>query len=152
MFCILVDSGPLIAYYNIGDAWHERVKTQFGSSTCQFVTSAACIAETMWMLSSDVRVQNEFLLDLASGIYRVESLLEEDYSRIAALNLKYKDMPADFADLSIVALAERLQIDKVLSLDQDFDIYRRFGNKPFHRVALPGGKSAGKGLRRPKGS
>lgn len=88
----------------------------------------------MWALKSDVRVQNEFLLDLAKGLYTVEPLLEKDYARIAALNLKYKDLPADFADLSVVAIAERLGIETIFSLDEDFDIYRRFGNRAFRRA------------------
>lgn len=136
MSLALVDSGPLIAYYNQGDEWHETIKLQVEASTWQFVTTSSCVTEVMWALSSDVRVQNEFLADLSIGLYRVESLILKDYVRIAELNLKYSDMPSDFADLTIVAIAERLDIKAILSLDGDFNIYRRFGTKPFDRTSF----------------
>ncbi|GDX74329.1 hypothetical protein LBMAG40_09860 [Cyanobium sp.] len=46
-------------------------------------------------------------------------------------------MPGDFADLTLVTLSERLEIAEILSLDSDFDGYRRFRREPFRRVSLP---------------
>jgi uncharacterized protein len=45
----------------------------------------------------------------------------------------YRDLPADFADASLVALAERRGIYDVISVDDDFTVYstaarRRFRN------------------------
>jgi len=36
-----------------------------------------------------------------------------------------------------VTLSERLEIAEILTLERDFDVYRRFRRQPFHRVALP---------------
>jgi predicted nucleic acid-binding protein len=47
-----------------------------------------------------------------------------DFIRIAELNAQYADLPADFADLSLVALAERLMIGDIASPDKEFDIYK----------------------------
>ena len=55
---------------------------------------------------------------------------------IAELNQRYADLPGDFADLTLVTLSERLDIAEILSLDSDFDVYRRFRREPFRRVAL----------------
>ncbi len=38
--------------------------------------------------------------------------------------------------LSLVVLSERLNIAAILSLDSDFDVYRRFRRQPFQRVPL----------------
>lgn len=38
--------------------------------------------------------------------------------------VKYSDLPMGFADASIVAVCERLDIRKVASIDRDFAIYR----------------------------
>jgi uncharacterized protein len=35
-----------------------------------------------------------------------------------------------------VTLSERLDIADILSLDSDFDVYRRFRRQPFRRVPL----------------
>jgi predicted nucleic acid-binding protein len=54
-----------------------------------------------------------------------------DLPRIVALLEKYHDMPADFADVSLVAMAERLNLLQLASIDRDFDRYRAFGRRAF---------------------
>jgi hypothetical protein len=45
---------------------------------------------------------------------------------------KYADRPMDFADATLVALAEDLSADQVFTLDRlDFSIYRVHGTRPF---------------------
>jgi len=36
-----------------------------------------------------------------------------------------------------VTLSERLEIAEILTLERDFDVYRRFRRRSFRRVALP---------------
>ena len=91
----------------------------------------------MWLLASDSRVQNDFLLDLAEGVYRCEPLRQVDFLRISELNSQYADLPGDFADLTLIAISERLNIVAVATLDKDFDIYRRYRRQPFERVFRP---------------
>jgi len=73
---------------------------------------------------------------LAAGGIEAINLVPEDYTRIAELNQRYADLPADFADLTLVTISERLDVAEILSLDSDFDIYRRFRRQPFRRVSL----------------
>jgi predicted nucleic acid-binding protein len=91
----------------------------------------------MWLLAADWRVQNEFLSHLVKGVYECEVLLSQDFSRIAELNAQYADLPADFSDLSLIAVSERLNIAAIATLDKDFDIYRRYRKQPFKRVFYP---------------
>ena len=49
---------------------------------------------------------------------------------------RYADLPGDFADLTLVCLSERLQIAEILTLDSDFEVYRRFRREPFQRIQL----------------
>lgn len=86
------------------------------------------------MLRADYCVQNELLLGASRGLYSIDSLLPEDYSRIAELNTKYRDRPGDFADLSLIAMSERLDIKNIVSLDSDFDVYKRYGKSRFTRL------------------
>ncbi|WP_216595566.1 type II toxin-antitoxin system VapC family toxin [Myxosarcina sp. GI1] len=134
---ILVDSGFLIAYYSAGDRYHQQVSSFLETCTAQLTTTPMCVTEVMWLLSADWRVQNEFLLDLANGIYECIYLNSTDFSRIAQLNKQYRDLPGDFADLSLVAISERLNLEAIATLDSDFDIYRRYRSQPFVRVFLP---------------
>lgn len=80
--------------------------------------------------------KNHLLRAVAAGGIQVMDLLPEDYARIAELNNRYADLPGDFADLTLVALSERLNLAEILTLDSDFDVVRRFRREPFCRVSL----------------
>jgi predicted nucleic acid-binding protein len=133
----LIDSGPLIAYYNAGDNWHSASRKFFETFKGKLITTEAIVTEVMSMLDDDWRVQNEFLKDLAKELYEVPSLVPSDFKYIAKLNEKYKDLPGDFADLSLVALAERLALSEVVSLDKDFDIYKTYSGKRAFKQVFP---------------
>ncbi len=47
---------------------------------------------------------------------------------------KYADVPMDFADATIVAACERLQIREIITLDSDFLIYRLRDRQHFHNL------------------
>lgn len=130
----LIDTGPLVAYYNGRDDWHSEVKSFLEGFRGQFVTTVACITEAMNLLRANPLVQNQLGGDLAKGLYEVEHLQPQDFARIAELNIRYRNVPADFGDLSLVVISERLSIDDIFTLDSDFHIYRRLGNRPFRRV------------------
>jgi predicted nucleic acid-binding protein len=138
---ILIDSGILLSYYQQQEPLHEAVVAFFDQNAAQLITSPICIAEVLWLLGepSDRRVlaaQNHLLGAVSrGGIYAI-NLVPEDYARIAELNQRHADVPGDFADLTLVALSERLDIAEILSLDSDFDVYRRFRREPFFRVFL----------------
>jgi uncharacterized protein len=52
--------------------------------------------------------------------------------RVAELMEKYRDVPMDYADGTLVALAEETDTDRVFTLDRKgFSTYRLRGKKPF---------------------
>ncbi len=64
-------------------------------------------------------VEKLFLLDLAEGLYgRVAELAPQDFRRMANLVGQYADLPLGGADASIIAVAERLGINEVATLDR----------------------------------
>ncbi|MEH2254743.1 type II toxin-antitoxin system VapC family toxin [Nostoc sp.] len=134
---ILVDTGLLVAFYDSADSHHHRVVEFFAGCTSRLVTSEGCVTEVMWLLASDWQVQNEFLSHLVNNIYECESFASQDFARIAELNAQYADLPADFSDLSLVVISERLNVTAIATLDKDFDIYRRNRNQLFNRVFYP---------------
>jgi uncharacterized protein len=134
MALALIDAGPIIAYYDAGDFWHERVRAFFQEFVGQFITTCPVVTEAMWMLQRKALVQSELLSDLSRGLYRTVALSQGDYARIAELNLRYKNVPADFADLSLIVVSERMAIIDIASLDADFNIYRRYRTGKFNRI------------------
>jgi uncharacterized protein len=134
---LLIDTGILVAFYDAADPQHQNVFEFLGQYRGKLITTLSCVTETMWLLASDDRVQTEFLRHLSLEIYHCEPLIPQDFDRILHLNQQYKDIPADFADLSLVAISERLDIAAIATLDSDFDIYRRYRNQAFDRVFYP---------------
>jgi uncharacterized protein len=131
---ILIDTSAFVAYYNRSDKSHSLVYKFFSECESQLITPTSCMTETMWMLRFDYRVQNAFLSTFGAGIYIHEPLINPDLQRIAELNEKYADRKADFADLSLIAISERLDIPAIATLDKDFQVYRRYRNQPFVNV------------------
>jgi uncharacterized protein len=134
---ILIDSGILTAYYSAADNYHLQVCRFLEGCTSRLITTHSCVTEVTWLLCSNWRTQNEFLLDLAKELYECVPLLPQDFTRIAELNAQYADLPGDFADLSLIAISERLNIGAIATLDSDFDIYRRYRKQPFDRIFIP---------------
>ncbi|MDD1414548.1 PIN domain-containing protein [Dolichospermum sp. ST_con] len=133
---ILTDSSILVAYYSAKDNYHNSVFNFFEQCSSQLITTIPCVTEVMYLLNKDYRTQNEFLNDLAQKLYQYIPLLPEDFTRIRQLNEQYADLPGDFADLSLIAISERLNISAIITLDSDFDIYRRYRKQPFQRIYL----------------
>ena len=138
---ILVDSGILLSYYQQREPLHQAVVAFFDQTAAQLISSPICIAEVLWLLGEpgDPRVlaaQNHLLGAVSRGGIEAINILPEDYARIIELNERFADLPGDFAALTLVALSERLDVKEILSLDGDFDVYRRFRREPFKRVLI----------------
>jgi predicted nucleic acid-binding protein len=130
---ILVDTGPLVAYLDRGDPSHEFVRFGWEPIAGRFVTTAAVFTEAMHFLRP---VQNgaETLVDL----FREGSLMLEDVfqlpmlGRATKLMARYPNVSMDFADASLVMLAEDLSTPNILTLDErGFRTFRYRRNKLF---------------------
>ena len=129
-------NGILVAFYDRKDEYHQQSLSFFSTCTSQLITTIACVTEVMWLLAPNTKVQNEFLSALSKRAFLCEHLLPSDYQRIQELNSTYQDLPADFTDLSLIAISERLNISAIATLDKDFNIYRRYRKQPFDRLFL----------------
>jgi uncharacterized protein len=73
------------------------------------------------------------IADLAKrGVIRLHHPESPGYARIAELLRKYADLDPDWADISLVWLAEMKGITRIATLDvADFSVYRIHGRKRF---------------------
>lgn len=123
---LLVDSGPLVALFDADDRWHRPTADFLKQYNGELVTSAANVTEAAWITAS---VSDRMLVNLLTWLHRgavsVHNLEPQDFSRIAALAAQYRTLRPDFADLALLALAERLKLDRILTTDKkDFMVYR----------------------------
>ena len=133
---LLVDSGPLVALFDADDHWHRPVTDFLKEYRGELVTSAANVTEAAWIAATvSDRMLANFLTWLHRGAVAVCNLELQDFSRIAALSAQYRTLRPDFADLALLALAERLKLDRVLTLDKkDFMVYRLKNGRPLRNV------------------
>ena len=78
----------------------------------------------------------DFMDDIINGSFTVESFGHPDVVRCRALVAKYREIDLGFANAAVIATAERLQMDRILTVDErDFRVVRSKSGKPF--VLLP---------------
>ncbi len=66
-----------------------------------------------------------FLLNLSKSHYRLIALESADVHRAGELMDKYADSRLDFVDASVIAIAERLNVTRILTIDKrDFGMVR----------------------------
>ena len=121
---MVVDSGPLIALFDSDDQNHERVRAWYRGHWFRGHTTLAVVTEVSYSLSYRIESELSFLKWVRAGALRVVNLTDDDLARCIEVIAKYSDLPADFSDATLVAVAERLGIREVATLDGDFRVYR----------------------------
>ena len=117
---ILVDTGPLVAYADRTDRHHLEVTPFFESLEDLLIVPATVIPEACYFFETylGVRAEATFVGSLASGELAVEPVTANDLARCVELLIEYADNPIGFVDASIVAMAERLNVRTILTLDR----------------------------------
>jgi len=127
----LIDSGPLIALFDQNDRYHIAAVEFIKANRSELVTTIASVTETLHLLDFNRNAQIDFLSWLNAGAVTIEPIATEDLLRIKELIVKYSDLPMDFADACLVFLGDKFNINRVATIDRDFDVYRLKGKKSF---------------------
>ncbi|MEU7888086.1 PIN domain-containing protein [Microbispora bryophytorum] len=119
---IVVDTGPLVAATISDDADHERCVGEFKrlhDARRELLIPSFVAAEVCYMISrfGGAAPETAFLHALESDVFTLVELTKPDLSRVAALVERYADFPLGAVDASVVAVAERLKITEVFTLD-----------------------------------
>jgi len=128
----IVDSGPLIAVANSADPAHRSCLEILKTPGLRLAIPALCVAEAAYLLHQrrGTAIEARFLRGLAN--FDVRAPLSEDWLRIAELVEKYADLSLGATDASVVALAERMRTDLLVTLDhRHFDVVRNQRGEPF---------------------
>ena len=133
---LLVDTGPLYAAADTDDRHHRAVADFLLETRDVLVVPISVLPELCYLLEErlghNVEARVVASLSQGEGSLRVEGLTREDLSRTAELISSYSDARIGFVDASLVAVAERLKIKRVLTLDR-----RHFGLiRPRHCAAF----------------
>ncbi|GAB3243135.1 type II toxin-antitoxin system VapC family toxin [Kineosporia babensis] len=131
---IVCDTGPLVALLNADDAHHEACVNLLERERGPVLVPAPVLTEICYLTESRMGPKTEaaFLDAVAAGEFQLEQTLPSDLRRMADLVRTYADFPLGAVDASVIAVAERLGVTRVATVD-----HRHFrAVRPTHCAAL----------------
>ncbi|MDQ3622619.1 MAG: PIN domain-containing protein [Verrucomicrobiota bacterium] len=132
----LLDTGPLVAYLDRTDPFHERCAGVIDDFRGHLLTTSAVVVEAMHLLA-ETRGGPGAIVDFLA---RSETEIRANCTSLAILQKaatlmhKYRDLPMDFADATLVLLAQETRLLRVLTLDRRGFATFRVAGKRFELV------------------
>lgn len=128
---ILLDTGPIVAFFDASDNYHNLCIDILKSIDKPLVTTWPVLTESFYLLGFSFQAQDNLWEFIIRGGVEVLSLSPESAKRCRELMKKYRDLPMDLADGTLVAIAEQNGIQEIFTLDKDFSVYRLPNRKKF---------------------
>jgi uncharacterized protein len=136
---VLLDTGAILAILNRQDRWHVRCIQALSQLRTPLLTSEAVLTEVLYMVSAysdNVEAAWSFI---RSGALTLGTITDADFAALDQLMHRYRDRPMDFADATLVHLAQRESLTTILTVDvSDFQTYRVDGRRAFRILPGPG--------------
>jgi uncharacterized protein len=123
---VLADSGFVVALANRTDQRHTEIRPVYNQYAKIFLPQLVLV-EVAYLIGRDAGIETvvKFLKGLPVSRFEVIEASVQDIQRTAQILEQYADSKVDFVDAIIMAMAERLSIRTILTIDQrDFRIFR----------------------------
>ncbi|MEV0626475.1 type II toxin-antitoxin system VapC family toxin [Nonomuraea wenchangensis] len=130
---IVLDTGPLVAALNHGDKHHEVCARLLRTHPGPLLVPSSVVVEVCQLVErrQGGKAEAAFLRSFGTGLTLVD-LAASDLDRMSTLVEMYASLPLGAVDASVIAIAERLKISEVATLDRrHFTVVR-----PNHTSAL----------------
>jgi predicted nucleic acid-binding protein len=135
---VLADTGALLALLDADDRWHRRCVDALRALRMPMITSEAVLTELFHLVGDDPRDLSRTWDFVRSGALTIAAIDDFDLLAIRRLAERYADRPMDFADATLVHLAEREGIRTVFTIDHaDFATYRTEKRRALRVVPTP---------------
>jgi predicted nucleic acid-binding protein len=122
---LLLDTGALVSLLDRSQTHHHACATFYGEWDRAVVSTEAVLTETTHLLGGVVGGQQAALDFFLSGGALLVPSTHASLRRCRELMKQYADLPMDYADATLVVLAEELDTNVVFTTDRrDFTVYR----------------------------
>jgi len=128
----------VVALFNAKDPHHAAAAQWFRDFRGRFLTTEAVVMEVAYVLTQLTAYQRAALhwFERMRAAKLMEITVPADYGAIASIMERYEDLRCDFADATLIDLAERTGVLAIATVDQrDFSVYRLRSGKRF-RILL----------------
>lgn len=126
---IIVDTGPLVAYFNRRDRWHRWVTDQMTALNPPLVTCEPVLTEACFLIQRAGGRPVDLIRKVAQRSLEIGIDLDEEAAGVESLMQRYADTTMSLADACLVRLTERFADCRLFTLDSDFEHYRRNGRQ-----------------------
>jgi predicted nucleic acid-binding protein len=128
----LIDTGAIVAIIAADEPWHAACLEALPSIEMPLLTTEAVLAEFFHLISARNLNMDRAWNFVCSGALSVQPIADTELPELRALMARYHDRPMDFADATLVHIANRESVSLILTIDHDdFETYRLAGNKRF---------------------
>lgn len=130
----IVDTSFLVSLINPRESSHQACLAVAQTTRERLVIPQVVLPEATYLVDKYLgrTTMRAMVRQLLQATWHLEPLLEGDMERVAAVLDQYRDQNIDFADAAIVAMAERLKAQRILTLDRrHFNLMR-----PHHCIAF----------------
>ena len=128
----LLDTGPWVALIDKSETMHKKCFNWLQDFSGELYTTEAVLTEVMYLLNFSTAAQLSALDFVIKGAVNLVPSTKYSLNRVRKLMDKYSDLPMDFADATLVTLAEETHVLNICTLDKkDFTLYRLSKNRSF---------------------
>ena len=123
----IFDTGFLFAYFDKKDFYHPECHRLMPIELPTALLPDVVLPELAYLIlrELDVKTLTDFLRSVANGDFELVRTTAGDLERAAEILEKYNDNNIDLVDAVIVAMAERLGIEKILTVDRrHFSVFK----------------------------
>jgi len=132
MRSLLLDTGAFVAVLDNSEKNHKRCVDFFRDFRGEILTTEPVLTETLDLLGPSIKAEKTCVDFILKGGATLVPQSAASLSRVIDLMERYKNVPMDFADATLVALAEEAGVDEIFTLDlRGFNTYRIHGRKVF---------------------
>ncbi len=127
----LLDTGPLVSFLASGLRHHAWAVEQWKRLRPPLLTCEPVLTEAAFLLKRESREADALFALLERGVIRVALAVQKEQADLRVLMHRYRNRHgnASLADACLVRLSEIHPDGEIFTLDSDFRIYRRHGNK-----------------------
>lgn len=126
---ILVDTGPIVAFLNRRDRFHDWAKRSLSHVEPPLLSCEAVVSEACFLLRRVPSGPEKVLELVTRGLIDTSFRLREEAGAIEVMMNRYADLPVSFADACLLRMAETNPESRVMTCDHHFMIYRILGRR-----------------------
>ena len=128
---VIMDTGPWVALIDRSESRHSDCVEWLRGFEGEIYSSEAVLTEVTYLLNLSPKAQFAAIDFILSGVITLVPSSLDSLKRVKSLMEKYKNIPMDYADATLVTLAEDLSVNHIVTLDNHFNIYRLSSKKTF---------------------